>query len=126
MKEIPDHGDEYDGARSLSSALNGAELPPRPKHGVPAVVCPNCGEPDNYRNAVVLRGSFNPLAFLAGGLIAVILHNASHKRRVQCNNCGACFSVPTTGPTLSLLLLVLLVGLPFVIFLVSFLIKTFW
>ena len=73
------------------------------------VNCPACGVSDDYKPAVELRGSFNLLAFLAGGLLAVIFHNASRKKRVRCNKCGAFFSIQTRLSKLSLVFFWLLV-----------------
>src|SRR6266581_4186982 len=60
-----------------------------------AIVCPACGAHDDYKTGVALRGSFSWVVFLLGGFIAVLFHNASRQRRVQCNACGAFFGIRT-------------------------------
>ena len=59
------------------------------------MACPACGVPDGCQPAAELRGSFSLLAFLAGGLFAVLFHNASRPRKMQCNKCGSFFSIRT-------------------------------
>jgi hypothetical protein len=52
--------------------------------------------------ALALRDSFSWLVFLAGGFVAVLFHNASRERRVQCNGCGHFFGIRTPMSKLSL------------------------
>jgi hypothetical protein len=61
----------------------------------PTTPCPACGALDGYKPAVEVRGSFSLLVFLAGGLCAVLFHNAGRPKRVLCNKCGALFTIRT-------------------------------
>ncbi len=85
----------------------GSVAPAQPK---PAVVCPTCGARDDYKASIALRSSFSWLVFFLGGFIAVLFHNASRKRRVQCNACGGLFGVRTPLSKLSLVLFWLLIA----------------
>ncbi len=64
--------------------------------------CPACGAVDDYAPTVELRGSFNWLVFLAGGLFAVLFRNASRRRKVRCNQCEALFDIRTPLSNVSL------------------------
>ncbi|SRR5579862_2525137 len=75
-----------------------------------AAVCPACGAYDCYKPAIELRGSFNVFVFLAGGLFAVLFHNAGRPRRVQCNQCGALFNIRTRSARVSRVIFWLLVA----------------
>src|SRR5690349_6686980 len=75
----------------------------------PPVICPGCGVVNDHKLAIEWRGSFNLLTFLAGGLIAVFFHNASHPRRVQCNQCGTLFNISTRASRVSRVILWLLI-----------------
>lgn len=90
----------------------------------PAVVCPACGAHDDFKTGLALRGSFSWLVFFVSGFIAVMFHNASRRRRVQCNACGGFFDIRTPlskvslavfwlliAPTIIVLAYVLLAGL---------------
>jgi hypothetical protein len=79
------------------------------KVATPRVRCPHCGAADNYVSAVELRGSFSWLAFLAGGLLAVLFRNTGRERRVRCNQCDALFSVRTPFSKVSRVIFWLLV-----------------
>jgi hypothetical protein len=78
-------------------------------------VCPNCGAHAGYTTALRFGGRFNWLVFFLGGLLAVLVHNASRKERVQCNACGAFFGIRTPHskvalvvPTIMVLIVILL------------------
>jgi len=100
---------------------NSGAAPAQPK---PKVVCPACGAHDNYKNCIALRGSFSWLVFFLGGFFAVLFHNASRERRVQCNACSALFGIRTPLSKLSLVILWLLI-LPTIIVLLLALIQAF-
>ncbi len=91
-----------------------------------AGVCPACGARDDYRPALRLRSPFSLLVFLAGRLLAVLFYNASRAKRVQCNRCGALFSVRTPWAKLSLGLFWLLLAPAFLatIFLLFYLVRS--
>jgi hypothetical protein len=57
------------------------------------VTCPGCGAADDYSHLVALRRSFSMVAFLFGGLIAVLFHNAGKPSRVRCNKCEVRFYI---------------------------------
>src|SRR6266498_3044419 len=75
-----------------------------------AGVCPTCGVRDDYKAGIALRGSFSWFIFFLGGFIAVLFHNASRQRRVQCNACGAFFGIRTPLSKLSLFIFWLLIA----------------
>ena len=114
MKVCPYCGRENDAilatCRECGTSLpdtEGAVAPVQPK---PTVVCPACGAQDDYKTGVALRGSFSWLVFFLGGFIAVLFHNASRQRRVQCNACGAFFGIRTRLSRLSLVIFWLLIA----------------
>lgn len=72
--------------------------------------CPACGALDGYKPTIELRGSFSLVAFLAGGLLAVLFRNAGRPKRVQCNKCGALFNIRTPSSKVSLVIFWLLVA----------------
>jgi len=86
-KACPYGGRENDPARGAcrecGTVLNEALDPEPPAARKPRPVCPECGAGGDFKPAVELRGSFSLLAFLAGGLIAVLFRNAGRERRVQ-------------------------------------------
>jgi DNA-directed RNA polymerase subunit RPC12/RpoP len=89
-----------------------------------AVVCPKCGEQDNYKPAIPLRGSFSVPAYLIGGLLGLLFFNASRKRRVQCNVCDAFFDIRSPYARVALVvfwILVLPTLLVFALLLISML-----
>jgi hypothetical protein len=113
MKRCSYCGRENDAARSACQEC-GTRLPDTESSvasAVPqsAVVCPVCGAHD-YKAALALRGSFNWLVFFLGGFIAVIFHNASRQRRMQCNACGEFFDIRTALSKTSLIVLWLLIA----------------
>lgn len=73
------------------------------------VRCPACGAADDYSATMELRGSFSWLAFLAGGIFAVLFRNAGRPRKVRCNKCEAIFDIRTPFTKISLVVLWLLV-----------------
>src|SRR5258708_7166621 len=77
---------------------------------MPAVVCPACGARNDWKAGMDLRGSFSWFVFFLGGFIAVLFHNASRQRRVQCNACGAFFDIRTPLSKLSLVIFWLLIA----------------
>ena len=93
----------------LADAKSSPASAPAPVQPKPKVVCPACGAHDNYENCIALRGSFSWVMFFLGGFIAVLFHNASRERRVQCNACSAIFGVRTRLSKLSLVILWLLI-----------------
>ena len=114
MKVCPYCGRENDAilatCRECGTSLpdtEGAVAPVQPK---PTVVCPACGAQDDYKTGVALRGSFSWLVFFLGGFIAVLFHNASRQRRVQCNACGEFFDIRTALSNTSLVLFWLLIA----------------
>lgn len=80
-------GTELDLPASSSNAPNPAARKP--------IICPKCGAADSFKPAVELRTSFSPLAFLAGGLLAVAFRNCGQERRVQCTECETLFGIRT-------------------------------
>ena len=56
-------------------------------------VCPACGGLADCPPVVQPRGSFSLSVFLAGGLLAVLFHNASQPKRVRCVQCETVFSI---------------------------------
>jgi predicted RNA-binding Zn-ribbon protein involved in translation (DUF1610 family) len=98
--------------------LDVGDPPPAPQTQSPAFACPNCGEIDNIKSAMPLRGSFSLPVFLLGGIWAVILRNASHKKRVQCSKCDFFFNVHTPTSRLSSVCFWFLMGIPLTIVIV--------
>jgi len=96
--------------RECGTSLRETEVIVAPVQPKPKVVCPSCGARDDYKTGIALRGSFSWLVLLFGGLIAVLFHNASRQRRVQCNACGALFGIRTPLSKLSLLVFWLLIA----------------
>jgi len=94
----------------------GSELPPGSPAGLDhpdakaGVACPACGAVDDYKAAIVLRGSFNWAVCFLGGLLGILFHNASRRQRVQCNACGEFFEVRSFMSKVSLLLFWLLMA----------------
>jgi hypothetical protein len=87
--------------------------------------CPVCGAFAGHKPAIKLGQSFSVMAFLAGGIFAVLLLNAGREKRVQCNACGAIFSIRPTASKISLLLFWLLVA-PGVLLLCFYLAYILW
>jgi hypothetical protein len=58
---------------------------------------------------VELRNSFSWLAFLAGGILAVLFRNAGRRRKVRCNKCEALFDIRTPLSKVSLVIFWLLI-----------------
>jgi len=106
MKRCSYCGRENDVTVSICKGC-GTTLPKVESSAIPAEpivsgpACPACGGQD-HTAALALRGSFSWLVFLAGGFIAVLFHNASRQRRVQCNGCGHFFGIRTPMSKLSL------------------------
>jgi hypothetical protein len=75
----------------------------------PKVTCPRCGAADDFTHALEMRSSFSLLAFLFGGLIAVLFRNAGKPRRVRCNKCEAPFYVSSPLSKISRVIFWLLV-----------------
>src|SRR5262245_14357153 len=96
--------------RECGTNLPNIETSVAPAQPRPAVVCPTCGACDDYKAAIAFRGSFSWLVFFLGGFIAVLFHNASRRRRVQCNACGAFFGIGTPISKLSLIVFWLLIA----------------
>lgn len=85
----------------------------KPDHGgtsTPKVRCPACGAADNYAATVELRGSFSILAFLAGGILAVIFRNAGRPKKVRCNKCDVIFDIHPPLSKMSRVIFWLLIG----------------
>lgn len=74
------------------------------------VICPKCGAPDSYTQAIELRSSFNLGVFLLGGIWAVIFRNAGRPKRVRCRQCEQVFSIRTPASRVSLAVFWLLVA----------------
>ena len=56
-----------------------------------------------------MRGSFSWVVFVLGGFIAVLFHNASRERRVQCNPCRAIFGIRSPLSKVSVVIFWLLI-----------------
>jgi hypothetical protein len=127
MKVCSYCGRENDGmltaCRGCGVILPDTEGSAAPAKSKPAVVCPACGACDDYKAGIALRGSFSWLVFFLGGLIAIVFHNASRQRRVQCNACGAFFGIRTPLSMVSLVVFWLLIA-PTIIVLAFFLLST--
>src|SRR6185369_7388436 len=98
--------------------LDVEDPPGDPQRRRPAFACPNCGETENIKSAIPMRGSFNLPLFLLGGIWAVVLRNASHKKRVQCSKCESFFNVHTPTSRLSSICFWFLMGIPLTIVIV--------
>ena len=72
--------------------------------------CPACGTAGDYTPVVQLRSSFSWIAFLAGGLFAVIFRNAGRPKRVRCNKCQGIFEVRTPLSKVFLIIFWLLIS----------------
>jgi len=81
-----------------------------PHPAKPMTHCPACGALDGYKRVVELRGSFNLVVFLIGGLFAVFFRTAGRPRRVQCNKCGAIFDIHTPSTKVSRVIFWLLIA----------------
>jgi hypothetical protein len=84
--------------------------------------CPTCGAMDDFSFTVEPRGSFSLLAFLGGGLPAVIFRNMGRGRRVRCNKCEARFYVRSPFSKVARVCFWLLVA-PTIFLLIAFLIR---
>ena len=87
--------------------------------------CPLCGEFAGHKPVVNLRESFNWMALLGGGILAVLLLNASRAKRVQCNACGEIFSHREPLSTISLIAFWLLVT-PMILLVIAFFAYLLW
>ncbi len=107
MKRCSYCGRENDNTVSICKGC-GTTLPKVESNAIPAKVvipgpaCPACGC-QNHSEVLALRSSFSWLAFLAGGFIAVLFHNASRETRVQCSKCGHFFGIRSPMSKLSLI-----------------------
>ncbi len=99
------------------TALPADTLAPQPG----ALSCPACGASGDFKPAVELRGSFNWLAFLAGGILAVMFRNAGRGKKVQCNKCETLFTISSPASKTSRVIFWLLVT-PTIIILIVLLI----
>ena len=102
----------------------GTELAVAPVTALPAsrkpgVVCPACGVADQYKDVIPLRGSFSVAAYFFGGILGVIFLNASRRKRVQCNACGALFGVRSPVSRFSLIIFWLLVAPSIVVLVIA-------
>lgn len=86
-------------------SLEGARHIPAPR-----VHCPACGAADDYTLTVALKSSWSWLAFLAGGIPAILFRNAGRRRRARCNKCNELFYLRTPVSKFSLTLFWLLIG----------------
>jgi hypothetical protein len=114
MKRCSYCGRENDDALAIcqdcGTSLPDTECTAAPAQPKPAVVCPACGAHDDFKTGIALRGSFSWLVFFLGGFIAVMFHNASRQRRVQCNACGGFFGIRTPLSKVSLAIFWLLIA----------------
>src|ERR1700743_835625 len=74
------------------------------------ITCPACAAVGDNTFTVTPRSSFSLLAFLSGGILAVLFRNAGGNRRVLCNRCDARFYVRTPLSRISLVLFWLVVS----------------
>src|SRR4051812_43051258 len=97
MKSCTYCGAQYpDVTLALVCPIDGQSLQTEPQVvGSPRLgtfLCPACGS-DDYRSIVQLNGSFSWVAFLAGGLLAVVFRNTARPKRVCCNKCETVFDI---------------------------------
>ena len=85
----------------------------------PKVTCPQCGAADDFSPVLEMRSSFSLLAFLSGGLIAVLFRNAGRPRRVRCNKCEARFYVSSPLSKISRVIFWLLVTPTIVVLIIA-------
>src|SRR5687767_13960632 len=100
MKQCSYCGKENEASLAMcqgcGTSLPKSEIPPllaqTPKSGM---TCPACGVPETFTEVAAFRSSFSWIAFLMGGFLAVLFHNASREVRVQCNACEKIFGIQT-------------------------------
>ena len=92
---------------------------------IPPDTCPACGAYAGHKPAIRLKESFNVFALIGGGIFAVVLLNAGRAKRVQCNACGALFSIRPPGSKIMLLFFWLLVA-PTILFIAAYLAYQLW
>jgi len=83
--------------------------------------CPVCGAFAGHKPAIRLRESHNYIALLFGGIPGLVLVTAGREKRVQCNACGARFSIRPTSSKICLLIFWLLIAPLVLVCLVCFL-----
>jgi hypothetical protein len=86
---------------------------------------PDCGAFAGHKPVIKLHESFNPIAFLVGGALGVVLLNAGRQKRVQCNACGEIFSIRPASAKISLVLFWLLFG-PGILLICLYLAHALW